>query len=281
MSRKGQRKDKEEPEDPLDKEIGKTVRFERALTEIKQKQYDRKIIAVKLKQLEDSKKQPEQTFLFGSSVSETEQIVKELPGNKFNLFMTLGYFADQSKKLKPEELRKELLALVKMIPLANPSDENKAFLNGMKTAGDFIKIVQAAGLKGSPGSASGGSKDFGGKPVGGASKESSPSIQDDPQLILVVNNSFGSTEAGGIITIPFYVSGYSESVEFAVAGVKGLPGLEGRITHLAPFRSSKLFEGQWTLTIPVSASPGEHQLTLVALDPKDRISKVPYFLTIR
>ncbi len=227
------------------------------------------------------KREPEQTFLSGSSTKEVEQIVSELPGNKFNVFMALGYFVDQNKKKKPEEFRKELLALVKMIPLANPSDNSDAFLAGFKKAGDVIKTVQAARLKRSPESASGGSKDFGGKPAAGAQKESTPSSQNDPELLLAVSNNVGSTEAGGTFTIPFYLSGYSESVEFAVAGVKSLPGLEGRITRLAPFRSSKLLEGQWTLTIPVSASPGVHELTLVALDPERRISKAPYFLTIR
>jgi hypothetical protein len=274
MSRKGSKKT-EEPEDPLNKELMEDLKSERLSTALKQNQYEQKAIAAKLKQLEDSEKQ---NFLYGTSVSETKQIAEELAGNKVNLFLVLGNFVDRSKKMKPEEFRKELLALVKMIPLADQSDKNEAFLAGMKKAADLIEAVQAAGLKKPLKSASSGSKDFGGKPAGAASKEPSSNSQNNSPLLLVVNKNSGSADAGCDITIPFKVYGGIGEVHF-MAG--GLPGLEGRITKLDPLLgSSSNLEGQWTLTVPESATPGTYQLTLVAIDSKGRVWKEVYFLMV-
>jgi hypothetical protein len=181
--------------------------------------------------------------------------------------------------MKPEEFRKELSALVRMIPLANQSDKNEAFLAGIKTAGDLLEAIQAARLKKLPESAPSSSKDLGGKSAGAASKEPSSDSQNDPQLLLVVNNNSGIADAGCNITIPFKVYGGIGEVHFMA---RGLPGLEGRITKLDPLLgSSSNLEGQWTLTVPDSATPGTHQLTLAAIDSKGRVMKEAYFLMVR
>lgn len=134
-----------------DDEIINQVRIERVVTEVKSNWLQQGIIDDKLEQLAEAKRsrsgeakepKPEETFLSGVTFQEMVQLVEELPGKNFYLYLGIASSMDRFKQLKPEDARRELKALVKMIPLRDPDEISSAFFDGMKTSAEVMSLAK-------------------------------------------------------------------------------------------------------------------------------------------
>ena len=279
MSRKTgrsrKRKEDVEPEDPLDKALMEHLRFERQSTEIDRNQYLQEVIKMKRERLRQRGKELQTNSFSDMTFEETVDLVKELPTQKFYLFMLIGNLVDRGKKLTPKELRKEVAALVKAVPLRDQSEVDKFYLDGLKKGAELqAKISQSFMDKKSREESSRMTAKLLGKILEGYEP---PKPAGTPMTVDLYNKS-GTTTAGSWITIPTSIYGGTELVRVFVRGQP--EGMTSTCAFYAVKDPLPRLAGNIEWRFQSSTKAGVYKVTVVAKDADGKEATAPYTLTV-
>jgi hypothetical protein len=273
-----------EPKDPLDRELMKTVKSERALTEIESNRLQQEVINDKLATLREAKrrrleeagkKEPEKTFLSDHTVEEVEQTVEELSGKRLDLYVVLLTSLDRIKKLEPKNARRELRTLAKIVPVRDPSEVMKAFSDGfdlgVKSSAQIISSLKAAK------SQEESSRLYAEVLKKIVEKADSLNRGDLPMLITLDQYS-GSAVAGASVTFVAGVYGCTEPVKLSV---KKYPKdatfawASQTVTYPMPG-----VQGVISCKLPSSVQRGKYEMIITAEDAKEKTAATTYTLTV-